>query len=342
MAAAEARQAGARAEELEHLVIMGRALGNALDRDTLQQVLWRHLPLFVREPRVWVLEQHHGQWTTLLEDTPSSDGVLQTREALATRALADQRAEAAHVEGVRVDDTDCFPMQVGGSPVGVIGIAGVSELSPLERRTIGAAATLMAIAVRNVQLFAEIKENGLRDGLTGCVNRTHAIETLDAELRRARRSGRFPSVVMFDIDHFKSINDRYGHLCGDRLLAAVGKTLRELLRSSDVACRYGGDEFLVLLPDTPPAGAEHVAATLVKGLAGMRVPAAEAYAVVTASLGVAHAGPEDDPATLIARADAALYQAKRGGRNRFCVALASQEASQIAQVIPMRARPTSA
>ena len=82
------------------------------------------------------------------------------------------------------------------------------------------AAALLAIALRNAQLFHEVRENSLRDGLTGCFNRTHALAVIDMELRRARRSRLPVSLIMFDIDHFKEVNDRYGHLCGDAVLAA--------------------------------------------------------------------------------------------------------------------------
>ena len=116
-----------------------------------------------------------------------------------------------------------------------------------------------------------MRENSLRDGLTGCFNRTHAIEVIDTELRRARRSQAPVSLIMFDIDHFKEINDRYGHLCGDAVLAAVGARMRDVLRGSDLKCRYGGEEFLVLLPETPLEGAKRVAETLRRELADMQI-----------------------------------------------------------------------
>ena len=85
-----------------------------------------------------------------------------------------------------------------------------------------AAATILAVSLRNAELFREVRDNSLRDGLTGCFNRTHALEVIDTELRRARRSHAPVSVIMFDLDHFKEVNDRHGHLAGDAVLAAVG------------------------------------------------------------------------------------------------------------------------
>ena len=320
LAAAEARQARERSEELERLVIFGRTLANALDRSALRQALWQFLPRFIQQGEVWMLVREHGQWEPLLEDASSADPrSLEAREAIAARALADLVVEGAHVEGTRIEDTDCFTMDVGGGPVGVIGVGGEPGLTPRERRALGAASALIGIAVRNVQLFGEIRDNSLHDSLTGCANRAHAIATLDNELRRARRTTHSLSIVMFDIDHFKTINDTYGHLCGDRLLSAVGQSLRQLLRSTDVACRYGGDEFLIILPDTPLPGAERVAAVLRHEIATLPSPCEGAHAAVTASIGVARAVPCDDAMTLVARADEALYDAKHAGRDRVCV-----------------------
>jgi diguanylate cyclase (GGDEF)-like protein len=126
---------------------------------------------------------------------------------------------------------------------------------------------------------------------------------------------------MFDIDHSKAINDRHGHLAGDRILAAVGRLLERLLRASDLRCRYGGDEFLVILHDTPELGASQVAAGLPAEIGKLEVTPGSADPKISASLGVAVADAMELEATgLIARADEALYEAKRAGRNRFAVA----------------------
>ena len=150
--------------------------------------------------------------------------------------------------------------------------------------------------------------------------RAHGMKVLDAELKRAKRARTSLSVVMFDLDYFKSVNDDYGHLCGDALLTAVGKRMQELLRNSDVKCRYGGEEFLILLPDTPIDGAVHVADVLRQEIGMLSVSWTGETVSTTASVGVAIAGPgELDAKALIGRADAALYRAKHLGRNRVCV-----------------------
>ena len=122
---------------------------------------------------------------------------------------------------------------------------------------------------------------------------------------------------MLDLDRFKVINDTYGHLCGDAVLAAVGQRIRDVLRDSDMKCRYGGEEFMVLLPDTPRPGALHVAESLRQQLADTSVTWKGKKVSTTASVGLAMALPtEVDVTALLGRADAALYRAKDGGRNQ--------------------------
>ena len=242
--------------------------------------------------------------------------------------------------GIVEGDVLCFPMVAGGAAVGVLGIHDGATLASEQRKALGVAAGLIAIAVRNVQLFLETREYSLRDGLTGCFNRGHGLETLDGELRRARRSRQPLSILMFDIDHFKTINDQLGHLRGDDLLRAVGAQLTRILRSTDVRCRYGGDEFLVILPDTPLIGAQQVAESVRREMATLAMVTDGKTVPVTVSIGVASAGPEELGATaLVKRADDALYKAKRAGRDRFSVAdaVAAPAVSSVPQAIDLSA-----
>ena len=163
--------------------------------------------------------------------------------------------------------------------------------------------------------------------MTGCFTRGHAIEVIDAELRRARRSQAPVSLVMFDVDRLKDVNDRHGHLGGDAVLAVIGKRMREVLRGSDLKCRYAGEQFLVLLPETPLAGAKRVAETLRREVADRPVPWAGENLRVTASFGLAQALPgEVNVQALIGRADHALYRAKDEGGN--CVRIADATVPQ--------------
>ena len=143
---------------------------------------------------------------------------------------------------------------------------------------------------------------------------------------------------MFDVDHFKAINDKFGHVVGDSMLEAVGKSLTRVLRVSDVKCRYGGDEFLILLPETPVSGAMHAADSLLREIGRLRLTAGEHVVNATVSVGVAAAMPgELNPEALIARADDAMYQAKRAGRNRYVVA----SEPLVTQAVPLGLARTS-
>ena len=157
------------------------------------------------------------------------------------------------------------------------------------------------------------------DALTGLPNRRSFAEQADRLLVQHHRAGSVLSVVMVDVDHFKRINDEFGHHGGDMTLRAVAQALRGALRDQDIVARWGGEEFIALLPDTDGAGAVHVAETLRQAVAGLNVAHNTASIRVTASFGLAvHDGKASLEATT-SRADAALYRAKRDGRNRVAV-----------------------
>jgi diguanylate cyclase (GGDEF)-like protein len=319
-AAVEAAQARVRSEELQQLMTFSQALVNALDRPSLQQTLCRTLPTFVGDRECWVLTRQGQRWDSLLQGV--AGGTRRSVDSLEPLAIhANESLENAPRQGLSTETDICFPLVAGGAAVGVMGILNTPALTDEERHAVGAAAAVVAVAIRNLQLLQELREFGVRDGLTGCFNRAHALEVLQTELQRARRTGRPLSMLMFDIDHFKTINDTSGHLHGDAVLAAVGRQLKDVLRNTDVRCRYGGDEFLVILPDTSTLGAQQVAESLRREIADLRL-SPTMPAAVTASVGVTTAPPgELDGTMVIARADEALYRAKRAGRNRCCLAM---------------------
>ncbi len=170
-------------------------------------------------------------------------------------------------------------------------------------------------------LQVRLREQAIRDPLTGLFNRRYFTETLQRELARCRREERPLSLALLDLDHFKEINDAFGHEAGDRVLEAFGGFLRERTRDGDVACRYGGEEFVVLLPGAPGQAASARAEEWRGALQRFRVAHSGRDLGVTISAGIAefptHAGTHDD---LIRIADVALYQAKREGRNRVVLA----------------------
>jgi diguanylate cyclase (GGDEF)-like protein len=308
---------------MDRLITLGQALAMAKSMDGLRDVLRRHLPEVVpHNGTVWALIRIGGKWDAVAGGLPGTPHrASPVLEALADRVLQLGSEVLGSPEGAEWEGHVCYPLIVGDTAVGVLGVrqpAGDTDGGNW-RPVMASVAAVLAISVRNVQLLNEIQEHGVYDGLTGCFNRTHGMKVLDAELQRAMRARAPFSLIMLDLDYFKSVNDRFGHLCGDAVLTAVGKRMRELLRNSDVKCRYGGEEFLVLLPDTPSEGAMHVAESLRKELAKTSVMWNGETVSTTASVGMAVASAgELDARALIGRADAALYRAKQEGRNRVC------------------------
>jgi diguanylate cyclase (GGDEF)-like protein len=178
-----------------------------------------------------------------------------------------------------------------------------------DRQTLAQQAALQA-------LNQQLAEQALRDPLTGCANRRALLQRLDEELQRRRRVAHPLSVAMIDIDHFKSVNDRFGHAVGDQALRHVAATLQAGLRGSDLLARVGGEEFVLMLVDTPQPAALALLERLRAGLAAAPLPSMDE--ALTASMGLAEAQADDDCDSLLARADAGLYAAKAGGRNRVC------------------------
>lgn len=157
------------------------------------------------------------------------------------------------------------------------------------------------------------------DGLTGVHNKRYLLETLEREIPRARRHQRPFSVLMFDIDHFKRINDTYGHLAGDYVLKELATLVKGRLRPDDVFGRYGGEEFCALLPETPLDGAGAIAEDLRRRVQERRFVFENEAIPVTVSLGAAELSGEMDGTALVKGADEKLYEAKRSGRNRVCL-----------------------
>lgn len=309
--AAAAQQAGARVAEMERLVNFGQALGESLTLDSIGDVAAKHLPLLAGDRPMWVMIRSGSDWRRLAVtgDSPLGDCERAARAALGDPAVGAER-----------DPGDiCFPMLAAGQALGAFGVSSVPPLTEPQRIALAAATALLAVSVKNAESFHTLHEISVRDELTGCATRAHAMAVIETELSRARRSKLPLSLIMFDLDRFKQINDQFGHLCGDAVLAAVGERMNAVLRGSDVKCRYGGEEFLVLLPDTTLEGACHVAESLRGTFEASPVRCNESSVPVTASFGLTAVTPDDlDITALIGRADAALYRAKESGRNRVC------------------------
>lgn len=229
----------------------------------------------------------------------------------------------AHVAGGTAQATLCLPMVAQSEALGMLHLRGgdgdgTGDSAADRRQLAVAVAEHLALALANFRLRATLRTQSIRDPLTGLYNRRYLEESLDRELRRADRSGRPLSVVSMDVDHFKRFNDTFGHSAGDAVLAAVGRVVLEHVRGEDIACRMGGEELVVILPDcsgeTAVARAEELRMVVRRLAVEFQ---GQALGRVTVSLGIA-TFPTHGTSTeaLMLAADAALYDAKAEGRDR--------------------------
>lgn len=181
-----------------------------------------------------------------------------------------------------------------------------------EQKTIGSAALIRDVTAEK-SMQAELQHLATSDGLTGLFNRRYLDKTLTSELNRCQRYGHEMSIIMFDVDHFKRFNDEHGHEQGDRVLQNISATVKGLIRSLDIPCRYGGEEFLIILPETGNEFVEEIAERLRKAVEQADVDGLQ----VTISIGVASypSCMVGNPKQFIEAADKAMYEAKNAGRN---------------------------
>ena len=245
---------------------------------------------------------------------------------------AETSLRCEHFEGERV--TLETPMMARGEVYGLLSFSssdpGASERLKESGKIICALADAMSLALSNLSLREKLRNQALRDPLTGLYNRRYMEDMLDRFVRLAARKEASFAVIMIDLDHFKRLNDQHGHLLGDAVLRAVAGAITDALRETDVACRYGGEELIVLLPDCDMEAALRKAEDIrsaIEALSG-------AHGVeVTASLGVAAVpSAATSVGELVKAADTALYEAKSAGRNcvRAAVATPSGPAAMLA------------
>jgi diguanylate cyclase (GGDEF)-like protein len=212
------------------------------------------------------------------------------------------------------------PLSAGEVTFGSLLLFG-DDFEDEDRMTAVSLASHAVVALDNARLHRIVERQALVDGLTGLANRRQCEETLASELARLERFGGPLALVVIDLDWFKDVNDRYGHPSGDAVLREFAQLLNETVRDVDLAGRWGGEEFLLILPGTDLAGGAQVAERVRLALAGRIVLSADGSPIpVTASFGVAATPPASTAAELFSAADAALYEAKRNGKNRVEVA----------------------
>jgi diguanylate cyclase (GGDEF)-like protein len=287
--------------------------------ERFRRVISTSLPLLLGTRRVWIATRMgHGRQVIVPENpdgTPSED-------------LLD--ADGRH--------WTTFALRAEGENVGVLGIESSGGVQPHVRRLIQMVVPLIAQAMATAHTVDAMRETSLVDLLTGLATRREGMTRFETEIKRAQRSGATMAVLMLDLDQFKSINDRFGHATGDAMLGAVGRTIMRTLRASDIRVRWGGEEFLIVLPETDLPRAQVVAHGLLREIASAAVATPNGPTASTISIGItiSRVG-ETDAAAMIRRADMALYHAKAAGRACVRVVLgdrAELPAAESARPVP--------
>ncbi len=293
------------------------------------RLIKRHLERSIRGARTTVLTRNNSDnrleaVTALADDDWLISGLehAEPTDCIAIR-LARVHTEEAGTEpllscqvcGGTPGSSSCSPLLIGGKVIGSVLVEHPSVLAEDESRSLLDSLAQAGPVLGNLRTIAIAESRAATDVLTGLANRRAAQDVLKRMVAHASRAGSSLAAVAIDLDHFKSINDRFGHDAGDSVLAAVGVAISAIIRESDFVARMGGEEFLVLAPDTDRTGAIALAETLREAIARERTDSLPE--AVTASLGVAvlpaDAGNAD---LLLRRADRALYMAKERGRNR--------------------------
>ena len=286
----------------------------------------------------WRLELAHAFQTTLdfrrtVELFARHSAAIVAHDAV---AFAASKAAPRVTCGRPGPCTHCIDLRLEGRFLGRLTFSrrrppfGPGEIAALE-----AMSTDLAPPLANALRHREAREAATRDPLTGAANRGLLERMLEREVSLVRRHGGALALLMVDVDHFKQVNDRFGHAAGDRSLVAVADCIAGCVRSSDTLFRYGGEEFCVLLPRSGARGAWRLAERVRKAVGALRIPAGTETLRLTASLGVASLASGDQAADLLRKADAALYRSKQSGRNR--VSAPAPEARRT-HTFPSRAR----
>jgi diguanylate cyclase (GGDEF)-like protein/PAS domain S-box-containing protein len=313
---------------------MASMLQVCLRADEAYQVIERHLGLLFPAERgaLYILRQEQkelvavstwGDWTPATEPFWLDDcwGLRRGHAHLALEDTLDLRC--AHLGPAPPDTSLCVPLVAQGETLGVLFVCcDVVDLSQAKQNLAQMVADEIALALSNLSLRDSLRQQSIRDALTGLFNRRFMSESLRHLLARRARTQGVVSLVLLDIDHFKKLNDTFGHDAGDTALREVAAVLQSNVREGDIVCRYGGEEFLLVLPDAGLEAATRQAERICDSIRRLNLTLKKhPIGPLTVSAGVACA-PEHGTSSdvLLRAADTALYAAKTGGRDRVCVA----------------------
>ena len=346
------RQLKRTVDELGMLNEIGKALTSSLDIGEVMHVILAKVSELLK-PR---------NWSLLLEDPKTGELYFKAAVGEGSEKLTDLRIKPGegiagwtltHNQPLLIDDVHadprfaarfddasrfstqailCVPLTFKDRVLGVIELVngpGDGSFSLEDQRILMTVAEFSAIAIQNAQNFHMVEELTVQDDHTGLYNSRHLRRVLEQEVVRASRFGHPVSLIFFDLDHFKLVNDRHGHQAGSRVLSEIGQLLKRTLRSTDVPVRYGGDEFVVLLPETSRDQALECARRILDEIRQTPLLANEKYGPIRicASFGVA-SFPDDaqTPDELLSRADEAMYRVKGASRDGVSAALPRSEA----------------
>jgi diguanylate cyclase (GGDEF)-like protein len=328
--------------ELKIFHDVAKALTSTLDLDTILQTIMDKMAAYF-EPATWSLVMIHES-----SQEPYYAALIGTgAEGLAALQLADGSSLADWVitndktlvianvnQDPMVDPNSrsdwfaggrsvvCVPVRASGKVLGVIELVNI-DMSVYARSELllQTLADYAAIAIENSRAVRRIQELSITDDCTGLYNARHLFTVIGEESHRSERFGYEFTLLFLDLDHFKRVNDKYGHLVGSKLLAEVGACLRENLRLVDAAFRYGGDEFAILLPQTSQEAGLRVARRISQVFRNRKWLAEEARTLkLEASIGIAtYPAAANSPQAIVQRADEMMYTAKQAGRNNIAV-----------------------
>ena len=218
-----------------------------------------------------------------------------------------------------------YKLKLGDEPLGQLTFRRKQKFSNAEIEALERLLCSLLYPLRNALLYQDALQLAQKDPLTGICNRAALDEMMQRELSHAHRQGSSCALIIIDIDHFKAVNDKYGHIVGDCALKAVANMMAKCKRDGDLLFRYGGEEFVVLMRDTEMEGAGLLAERIRSYIETHPCSCSGADLNIRVSIGVSVLQKKDSPASLFTRADQALYSAKRHGRNQVCVARATEQ-----------------
>jgi diguanylate cyclase (GGDEF)-like protein len=328
--------------ELKLFHDVAKALTSTLDLDTILQTIMEKMAAYF-EPATWaffMIDEDSGEPYHAASVGKGAEGLssLRLRDGSGLTEWVIQRGEPLVIENVNADpaiDPDsradwfegscavvCVPVMTGGKVLGVIELVNIDmSVYTSSQMLLQTLADYAAIAIENARAVRRIQELSITDDCTGLYNARHLFTMIGEELHRSARFGYEFTLVFLDLDHFKRVNDQYGHIVGSKLLAEVGACLRESLRLVDAAFRYGGDEFAILLPQTSRDAGLRVTRRIAKLLRERQWLGGEHSRVkLRASIGLS-SYPADGTTSqeLVQHADDMMYTVKQAGRDNIAV-----------------------